>query len=296
MTKKQQEETLDYFQSHAEDWHTKATGQNKKKVNVIQQRNGYVLQVIKERSDNGLVLDVGCGTGDLVCDIAREQVDAVGVDFAQDMIDISVEKASENQLGNASFECCSIFDFDFSSRQFDVISANGFIEYISFEEMDRFYDIVYDALPEGGSFIVGSRNRLFNLFSLNAFTLQELKDDNVEGLLNEAIHLASGDRFDDISEVEIVPIQDPDQKHEKTGIGVTTRFQYTPLQLVKMLSEKGFKPVEVYPVHIHSVPPQFKQKFPELHTAVANTLQKNCRNHLELLPTSSTFMLHLKKV
>jgi len=81
----------------------------------------------------------------------------------------------------------------------------------------------------------------------------------------------------------------------KTGIDVTTRFQYTPLQLINLLHGRGLKALEVYPVHIHGVTPSFKETNMELHSSIANLLQAYARHNTKLLSHASTFMLHVKK-
>jgi len=295
MTNIQQQETLQYFSSHAKDWQKKAENPGEGKINTIQQRNGFVINVIKGRKKIRSILDVGCGTGDLVCDVARQGIDATGVDFAQDMIEIALNKAKRDQLAKAHFNCCSIFDFNFSNQKFDVVSANGFIEYISQNELNKFFDIVCDILYSNGSFVLGSRNRLFNIFSLNSFTQQELKESNFDALLKESISLASGQTIDEISKLKAVSLQRPDTQHIKTGIDVKTRFQYTPLQLITMLNDRGFTAIEIYPIHIHCAPPIFKDKYPEIHASISNLLQTYAQYHIELVPLSSSFMLHLRK-
>lgn len=295
MTSGQQKEALDYFGTHAEDWQNKAKGTGNKKVNVIQQRNGYVLDVIKERIETLSVLDVGCGTGDLVCQIAKEGIRATGVDFAQSMIEIASKKAKDEQVENANFVCCSIFDFDFTKYSYDAVAANGFIEYISPEELSKFFDHIYKALAPNGSLIVGSRNRLFNIFSLNAFTLHEINELAIEDLIKEAIALASGESLEDLSKRKPASLQKKDTAHANTGIDVTNRFQYTPLQLIALLKDKGFDAEEVYPIHIHSAPPAFTNKYPEIHGSVSNLLQKYGRHSPELVPYASSFMLHVQR-
>jgi len=268
---------------------------DQQKVNVIQQRNGYVLHVIKNRTVTQAALDVGCGTGDLVRDIARQDIYATGVDFADEMIDIARTKARHEQLMKAQFYCCSIFDFDLSERRYDVISANGFIEYISFDELDRFLDLSYQALNSDGSLVLGSRNRLFNAFSINAFTLEEIENGTVSLLLKEAVALAWGTSLTEFAKMETAPLQSVDAKHVNTGIGVSTRYQYTPIQLIKMLAEKGLTAIQVYPIHIHGVPPVFKDQHPEVHTSISNLLQNYATDNVSLVPYSSSFMLHVKK-
>jgi len=295
MTTKQQEEALLYFKQHAEDWKNKALGADQRKVNVIQQRNGFVLRVINNRSTTKSTLDVGCGTGDLVCDIARMGVDATGVDFADEMIAVARARAEQEKLEKAHFYCSSIFDFDLTERRYDVVSANGFIEYISLDELDRFLDLSYQALHPGGSFVLGSRNRLFNIFSINSFTLEETNNGTVTLLLREATVLASGASLAELAGLDTAPLQKPNHEHTSTGIDVSTRYQFTPAQLTKMLKARGFTIKQLYPIHIHGVPPAFKEQHPEIHTSISNLLQNYANDDTSLVPYSSSFMLHAQK-
>ena len=296
MKTKQQLEALNYFRKHAEDWKTKAGGlDSTKKVNVIEQRNEYVLQVAAERPTIQSFLDVGCGTGELVCHIARSGVDALGVDYAPEMIDISSKKAEDEGITRAKFVCSSIFDFEMQPESYDLISANGFIEYVSQQEMQTFFDLVAKALIPGGSFVVGSRNRLFNLVSMNDYTLQETEFGTISVLLREAVKWATAKEMVGVVSAECAPLQAPNTEHVKTGIDVTTRFQYSPFQLITLLQDRGLRAVEVCPVHIHGVTPTFKETNGEIHASIANLLQTHARHNTKLLAYASTFMLHVKK-
>jgi hypothetical protein len=123
----------------------------------------------------------------------------------------------------------------------------------------------------------------------------ELEASNLEPLIKEAIALASGATLPELTKVKTAPLQKPDMEHKITGIGVKTRFQYTPLQIMKMLTDKGFNVVEICPVHIHGVPPIFKDSHPEVHTSIANLLQSYGRDNLEFITAASTFMTHAVK-
>lgn len=294
-TKKQQQEALDYFKKHAEDWRSKAEELGSTKVNVIEQRNEYVLQVADEHPAMRSFLDVGCGTGELVCHVARRGVDAIGVDYAQEMIDLASKKALDEAILQAKFVCCSIFDFEMQRESYELISANGFIEYISQQEMNTFFDLVAEALAPGGSFVVGSRNRLFNLFSMNDFTLQELKAGSVDLLLREAVKWTTAKEIVEVLNADCAPLQAPNSVHPKTEIDVTTRFQYTPLQLINLLHARGLRAVEVYPAHIHGVAPSFKETNTKIHASIANLLQAYARHSTQFIAHASTFMLHVKK-
>lgn len=295
MTTKQQQEALDYFRKHAEGWRSKAGELGSAKMNVIEQRNEYVLQVADERPVMRSFLDVGCGTGELVCHIATRGVDATGVDYAPEMIDLASKKARDEGITRVKFVCSSIFNFEMQRESYDLISANGFIEYVSKEEMQTFFDLVAQSLFPGGSFVVGSRNRLFNLFSMNDFTLQEIESGGIGLLLREIVKWTAAKEMVRVVSAECAPPQAPETEHTKTGIDVTARFQYSPFQLINWLQDRGLRAVEVYPVHIHGVTPSFKETNAEIHASIANLLQAHARHNTQLIAHASTFMLHVKK-
>lgn len=295
MKSKQQNEALHYFKKHAQEWNRKVMNKDHRTVNIIQQRNCFVLQVIKNRARTQNALDVGCGTGDLVCDIARMGIEATGVDFVEEMIVIARSKAIKDHLVNAEFHYCSIYDFDVRGIKYDCISANGFIEYISLDELNKLFDLSHQLLNPGGSLIVGSRNRLFNVFSINNFSICEINQGTVLLLLKEAITLAAGVSFYEIGKMDIAPLQDIDANQIDTGINVSTRYQFTPAQLIKILTAKGFSIEQIYPIHIHGVPPVFTAKNPEVHYNISNLLQNYASEHRSLIPFASSFMLHAQK-
>jgi 2-polyprenyl-3-methyl-5-hydroxy-6-metoxy-1,4-benzoquinol methylase len=295
MITKQQQETLEYFNRNARDWRSKASADGFSKINIIRQRNDFVLAVASERPSTKAFLDVGCGTGELVCDMSARGIRSVGVDYAPEMIELATAKARETAVENVEFICSSIFELPIEDGSYDLISANGFIEYISLDQMRDFFVRAARALSPGGSLVVGSRNRLFNLMSMNDYTRAEIAGRSTELLLEESIALSTADGLADLANVATVELQPPDTEHARTVIDVSTRFQYTPLQLTRLVEESGLQASEIYPVHIHAAPPSFRARHPETHASVANLLQEFARGGLNLLPHASSFMLHAVK-
>lgn len=293
----QQQETLKYFNRHAKDWAKNANTQSLNKVNVIRQRNGFVLKVINEREKTNLFLDIGCGTGDLVCQIASKGINAIGIDFSKKMIDIAENNAKKIKFATAQFKCCSIFDFRLEPNKYDVISANGFIEYISYKELNLLLSLCKKALKRDGSLVLGSRNRLFNVFSFNEFTKKEISTGSINQLITESIELMISKNIKELAGFKSVPLQKRGKNHPNTGIDVSTRYQYTPVQLINILKKFDFKTEEIYPVHIHGIPPNMKDKYPTIHRVISNYLQEwsNRNERLYLIPQSSSFMIHAIK-
>jgi 2-polyprenyl-3-methyl-5-hydroxy-6-metoxy-1,4-benzoquinol methylase len=289
----QQEETLAFFRRIARQWRSSAEGRDQHTVNVIKQRNDYVVEVARANSMVSSALDLGCGTGELVCDLARMGVTAVGVDFAEEMISLCRQKAAAESLDRCKFVAASVFDYE-PDVQCDLISANGLIEYISPLQLLDLVRRTKRWLKPGGDFVFGSRNRLFNVFSLNDYTKMELEHDCLTALVSEAITIAESPTEQECVAELCRPTQGlpPLDQHPKTGIDVTTRHQYTPAQLVQLLVSEGFRTVGLYPIHYHGVPPRFGRENSLLHVAISGEVQQHPRHYL--VPFSSSFMIHAR--
>ncbi len=294
MVVQQEKEALEYFNKCAKEWGEKAAIHSEDFVNITKQRNDYVLKVALGREKTGLVLDVGCGTGELVIDACKQDISAVGIDFAQEMIDICEENAKKESCAGYKFLCSSIFDSPLEANKYDVIAANGFIEYIPYDKFYKFLEICFNALTENGSLVLSSRNRLFNIFSLNKFTQREIDDSNFSLLMKESLKITNLKDLKELFELESAPLQKEDTVHPKTGINVSTRYQFTPLQLMNILKSKGFETEQISPIHIHGVLPSFKDKHPKVHAGIANLLQ-TYEDDLSLVPNASSFMIHARK-
>src|SRR4051812_15506305 len=123
----QQDETLSYFDRVWAEWRAKAEGKLPR-VNVTAQRNACVHRVHEFHPRLRSMLDVGCGTGELVLEMAAKGVQATGIDFAPAMIRACEEKKDQSGARNATFHCASVFDYQADDESEDLISALGFIE------------------------------------------------------------------------------------------------------------------------------------------------------------------------
>jgi SAM-dependent methyltransferase len=225
--------------------------------------------------------------------MAAAGVTGTGVDFAEEMISLCMEKQLRTNTKEASFVHASIFDYQCEDRTFDIISAQGLIEYISFEELNTLLAKCSRMISPGGWLVFGSRNRLFNLFSLNDYTRMELDLGTVDSLMTEALALATAGSMEEglQSAAQLsddLPVAD---SHPETKIGVSTRHQYTPGQLTRICGAHGFRAKTMFAVHYHAFVPAFAKAQPELHGGIANTLCQDESEDPRLVPQSSTFVI-----
>jgi 2-polyprenyl-3-methyl-5-hydroxy-6-metoxy-1,4-benzoquinol methylase len=288
----QQEETQRYFSQHARDWQARAAGA---KYDVIKGRNDAVLLALDSVSPFRRFLDVGCGSGQLVIEVAKRGIECVGIDFVPEMI---AECRSNLQAAGieAEFVCGSFFDWKAPDGSLDGISAQGFVEYLSLEQLRQFFAECHSMLRPGGSLVVGSRNRLFNIISLNDFTEMEAKLGELPMLIEEAVALhrsrSQEEAIEAISRFSAVDRRYPDS-YPTTGVSVSRRHQFSPSDLSGRAI--GFAPRAIYPVHFHGLPLSIKGDVPDLHTDLASMARDVFAHRSCIVPYCSTFVLELRK-
>jgi 2-polyprenyl-3-methyl-5-hydroxy-6-metoxy-1,4-benzoquinol methylase len=293
--KSQQKQTKDYFDKNSSNWKSKAKKETEKSVNVIKQRNDFVLNICKKYlKKQGKTLDIGCGTGDLVFAQLKHGFDSYGIDFAPSMIKKASTYAKKNNVDPNRFFLDSIFNFE-PTQKFDLISANGFIEYISEKELKLFIKKSSKWLTKNGVLVLGSRNRLFNVFSFNEFTKIEIKNNTLKSLIDECIFFNSIKQTDALfSGKKLTIFKKNLKKHPFTGIGVKTRLQYSPLELISYLQSNSMKVLKLEPINIHLFTTSGRKLKPILHDYLSNKIQNESKIHLQLLPQSSSFMIAVR--
>jgi 2-polyprenyl-3-methyl-5-hydroxy-6-metoxy-1,4-benzoquinol methylase len=292
---KQQEQTKDYFKAHAADWQRKATDET---YSNIDNRHRAVIETMRAYPAGSSLLDVGCGAGQLTIEAAQLGWRATGLDFAQEMIDHCAVNAKKAGV-KPEFVCGSVFDYDAPPGSFDVISAQGFIEYISLDQLDEFLGICVKSLKPGAAVAIGSRNRLFNLHSLNAFTDLEMALGTVDRLLLEAQALQGAkDQAEAVAKLAKLGFEyEQPTAHPRTGVAVETRYQFTPADLIAKFARHGLHATRIFPVHYHPLPISLlaEPEFKSLHRQLARLASDQWITRVNLVPYSSSFVLEAKK-
>ena len=99
------------------------------------------------------VIDIGCGPGDWVLDVAFEQphIEVAGIDISRLMIDYANARARSQQIPNASFEVMDIRQPpDFPDATFDMVNARYLFAVLRGEQWPAFLQECMRILRPGG--------------------------------------------------------------------------------------------------------------------------------------------------
>lgn len=299
MTKTEQHrQTLEYFDGFAEEWRKSAEGRGGKSTLIIEQRHAVVKRAIEREGDISTLVDLGCGTGDLVCEVAQLGIRAMGIDFSPNMVTLCDQKRDAAGLGDrAKFICTSVLEFQLPENSVDMVSAMGLIEYISRDELRVLLTSCRSWLRPGGILVLASRNRLFNMRSLNAFTAAEIALGAAPALLDESILLSNAQTeaevFAALRSLSSLPTLE--EHPQTTGVAVVTRHQFTPGELLRIVEACGFEAYSIAPVHYHAFPVEATDRLRNDHEKIARLVDIVAGDDLRLLPGASTFVASYRK-
>lgn len=122
----------------------------------------YLIRVLKENGiEDGLILDLGCGTGELTMRLAEAGYDMIGVDLSDQMLQIAREK-QERRLPDMEilYLMQDMREFELYGTVRAVICACDSLNYIlEEEELLEVFRLVNNYLDPGGLFIFDMNTR-----------------------------------------------------------------------------------------------------------------------------------------
>lgn len=114
----------------------------------------FLIRKLKENGiEDGLVLDLGCGTGTLTEAMAAEGYDMIGVDMSEDMLQIAMEKR-EASGADILYLCQDMREFELYGTVRAVVSVCDSVNYITEpEELKEVFRLVNNYLDPKGVFV-----------------------------------------------------------------------------------------------------------------------------------------------
>jgi SAM-dependent methyltransferase len=204
-----------------------------------------ILQILeRSRIEDGLVVDLGCGTGLLARELIDAGYDVFGVDISESMIELARRRAPE-----AGFAVGSLFEVELP-RCGAVTAISEVLNYLFDAEneergLDRVFRRVYEALAPGGVFVFdvlgpgqvpqGTRARGFGVGEDWA-ALSEREEDHGRGTMERRIvsFRKVGEHYRRIDEVHRVRLYDPSEliaELERAGFRARSMPSYGNLPL-----------------------------------------------------------------
>lgn len=113
----------------------------------------YIVKLLKKYGiENGIVAELGCGTGNITNELYKAGYDMIGIDNSQDMLEIAIEKKQEDS--NILYLLQDMREFELFGTVSAVISICDSINYIMNEEdLLKVFKLVNNYLEKDGIFI-----------------------------------------------------------------------------------------------------------------------------------------------
>lgn len=118
--------------------------------------------LIEQLPAGAAVLDVGCGTGELVDRLRRAGLNATGVEPAPEM-----RRLAQERVPAAGIRDGTLLDLPFADNSFEFVTAMEVFRYLSYEDNQRGLREVFRVLKPGGVFF----GTFVNLLALDGFAL-----------------------------------------------------------------------------------------------------------------------------
>lgn len=204
----------------------------------------------KEGISDGLVLDLGCGTGSMTEELAGRGYDMIGVDNSEDMLEIAMEKRQESGH-DILYLLQDMQEFELYGTVRAVVSVCDSVNYVTEkEELEQVFRLVNNYLDPGGIFVFDFNTEYKYREVLGDRTIAENREDSSfiwDNYYYEEEHM---------NEYELTLfIQEADQK-ELYHKYQETHFQraYTLEEIRELLEKSGLRFVAAYEDYTKEAP------------------------------------------
>ena len=211
----------------------------------------YLIELLKENGlKEGIVLDLGCGTGSITEKLAKSGYDMIGIDNSEDMLSIAREKAMDEEL-DILYLLQDMREFELFGTVAGVVSICDSMNYITSEDdLLKVFKLVNNYLDPKGLFV----------FDMNTpYKYKHILADNTIAENREDSSFIWDNYFDEetgINQYDLavfVKAEEESEEDEWQEGEVFYRFQETHYQkayeldtVKELLSKAGMEFVAVY--------------------------------------------------
>lgn len=223
------------------------------------------------------ILDVGCGTGYVVRELAKQKYDIKGCDLSGNMIKKAREMCLQDDLSPDLFFNENAITLDgVKDASCDLITYLGIHPYFDKKEEQVSYSNCSRKLNKDGYAVFCYLNHLFDFYTLNRFTV----DFYTDVLLNDERSLPEEKERIREHVGEFLKFSDqPQVVADASGFSGLARLKHNPLTIKDELKQHGFHVEETHFYQFFAVPPLMRSKFEERFLSVGKVFEFNRSTH-----------------
>lgn len=205
----------------------------------------YLKVLLKEYGvNNGIVLDMGCGTGNITKLLSEAGYDMIGIDNSQEMLNVAMEKRGDEE--SILYLLQDMREFELYGTVAAVVCICDSMNYITeYEDLVQVFKLVNNYLDPGGVFI----------FDLNTvYKYEQIGDSTIAEDREDSSFIWDNYYYEDerINEYQLsIFIKDEDGRYDKFS---ENHYQkgYQIKEIKKALAEAGLEFVTAYDAFSHN--------------------------------------------
>lgn len=150
--------------------------------------NPFSAELLAAIGHNKLILECGCGTGQLSHFLQLNNNNVLGVDMSLGSLQLAIEHKMRNALDRVAFAQMNIFELAIKDESFDVVISHGVLHH-TYDARKAFSCIVKKAKP-GGIVLVGLYNSIARIPTWLRSKVIGLFGQNIDYVVRNRIHNA----------------------------------------------------------------------------------------------------------
>ncbi|MDE6698821.1 MAG: class I SAM-dependent methyltransferase, partial [Lachnospiraceae bacterium] len=137
----------------------------------------YLIDLLKEHNiTDGIILDLGCGTGNITQLLAKSGYDMIGIDNSDEMLNIALDKKYENEL-DILYLNQDMRSFELYGTVAAIVSICDSMNYITeYEDLIKVFKLANNYLDPKGLFIF-DLNTIYKYRQMGDCTIAESREE-----------------------------------------------------------------------------------------------------------------------